>query len=160
MRIPGFALSRELRELREAEGEEVDEMRDRLLNSGSETYGGALGGSYVGEKGFLGLGVSRFDTDYGLPDSTGETGVHIDMRQTHYDLKAELRDVSSFISSIRVRSSYNDYQHGEVEESAKSARCSIRRARIRRLVFDHADSCWMARNVRRAVSRRRPRRDR
>jgi iron complex outermembrane recepter protein len=138
VRIPGFALSRELREQREEEGEEVDEMRDRLVNSGSETYGGAVGGSYVGEKGFFGVGVSRFDTDYGLPDSTGEIGVHIDMRQTHYDLKAELLDVSNFISSIRVRSSYNDYTHGEVEESGEVGTLFEQKGSDSRVVFDHA----------------------
>jgi iron complex outermembrane receptor protein len=138
VRIPGFALSRELRDLRAEEGEEVDEMRDHLVNSGSETYGGALGGSYVSDSGFFGLGVSRYDTDYGLPDSTGETGVHIDMRQTHYDLKGELKDVNSFLSSVRVRSSYNDYTHGEVEESGEIGTLFEQKGSDSRLVFDHA----------------------
>lgn len=138
VRIPGFALSRELRELRAAEGEEVDEMRNRLLNSGSETYGGAVGGTYVSEKGFVGLGVSRFDTNYGLPDSTGETGVRIDMRQTHYDLKAEMDDLTSFISKVRVRSSYNDYTHGELESSGEVGTLFAQKGSDSRLVFDHA----------------------
>lgn len=138
VRIPGFALSRELRELRASAGEDVDEMRDRLVNSGSETYGGAVGGSYVGEKGFFGLGVSRFDTNYGLPDSTGETGVRIDMRQTHYDLKAELDDLSSFISKVRVRSSYNDYTHAELEESGEVGTLFDQKGSDSRIAFDHA----------------------
>jgi iron complex outermembrane receptor protein len=137
VRVPGFALSRELRELRAAEGEEVDEMRGRLVNSGSETYGGAVGGAYVGGKGFFGLGVSRFDTNYGLPDSTGETGVRIDMRQTHYDLKAEMDDLGRFISKVRVRSSYNDYTHAEREDSGEIGTRFGQKGSDSRLVFDH-----------------------
>jgi len=138
VRIPGFALSRELREQLAAEDEPVDDMRRRLVNSGSETWGGALGGSYVGTRGFFGVGVSRFDTNYGLPDSTGETGVHIDMRQTHYDLKGELRDLNDFITAVRVRSSYNDYTHAELEESGEVGTLFDQKGSDSRLVADHA----------------------
>ena len=135
--IPDFALSRERRAQLVAEGEDVDEMKDRLVNSGSKTYGGAVGGSYIGDKGFIGLGASLFDTDYGLPDSTGEIGAHIDMRQKHYDLKAELRDLNDFLSSVRVRSSYSDYTHGEIEGTGEVGTLFQQKGSDTRLVFDH-----------------------
>jgi iron complex outermembrane receptor protein len=138
VRIPDFALSRERRAQLIAEGQDVDEMKDRLVNSGSDTYGGAVGGSYIGDSGFIGLGASLFDTDYGLPDSTGEIGSHIDMRQKHYDLKAELRDLNDFISLVRVRSSYSDYTHGEIEGSGEVGTLFQQKGSDTRVVFDHS----------------------
>jgi iron complex outermembrane recepter protein len=136
-RIPGFALSRQLRADLEQAGEEVDETRDRLPNTDSETYGGALGGSWIGERGLLGLGVSRYDTDYGITDTGGEEGVHIDMRQTRYDLKGELRDLGRFIQAARLRATFNDYQHAEVEGSGDIGTLFEQKGSDTRLVFDH-----------------------
>ena len=137
--IPDFALSRQRREQLAGEGEDVDDMHGRLVNSGSDTYGGALGGSYVSDKGFIGVGASLYDTDYGLPDSTGEIGAHIDMRQKHYDLKAELDDLSSAITSMRVRSSYSDYTHGEIEGSGELGTLFQQKGSDTRVVFDHSE---------------------
>jgi iron complex outermembrane recepter protein len=137
-RIPGFALSRRFREELEEAGANVNETRGRLPNTGGETYGGALGGSYVAERGLLGLGVSRYDTDYGIPDTGGEEGVRIDMRQTRYDLKSELRDLGSFIKSARLRATYNDYEHAEVEGSGEVGTLFQQKGSDTRLVFDHA----------------------
>ena len=137
--IPDFALSRQRREQLAGEGEDVDDMHGRLVNSGSDTYGGALGGSYISDKGFIGVGASLYDTDYGLPDSTGEIGAHIDMRQKHYDLKAELDDLSSVITSMRVRSSYSDYTHGEIEGSGELGTLFQQKGSDTRVVFDHSE---------------------
>jgi iron complex outermembrane recepter protein len=136
--IPDFALSRQLREQLAGEGEDVDPMHGRLINSGSDTYGGAAGGSYISDKGFVGVGASLYDTNYGLPDSTGEIGAHIDMRQKHYDLKAELDDLNSAITSMRVRSSYSDYTHGEIEGSGELGTLFVQKGSDTRVVFDHA----------------------
>jgi iron complex outermembrane receptor protein len=136
--IPDFALSRQLREQLASEGEDIDTMRGRLVNSGSDTYGGAAGGSYISDKGFVGVGASLYDTEYGLPDSTGEIGSHIDMRQKHYDLKAELDDLSNAITSMRVRSSYSDYTHGELEGSGAVGTLFVQKGSDTRVVFDHA----------------------
>jgi iron complex outermembrane receptor protein len=131
VRIPGFALSRQLREL-------VDnDTRDRLPNTGSETRGGALGGSWIGDRGLLGVGASRYDTDYGITNTGGEDGVHIDMQQRRYDLKGELRDLSHFIRSARLRATYNDYEHAEVEGSGEVGTLFEQRGSDTRLVFDH-----------------------
>jgi iron complex outermembrane receptor protein len=137
VRIPGFALSRGLRAQLEAAGDPVNDIRDRLPNTGSETWGGALGGSWIGDRGLLGVGASRYDTDYGITNTGGEEGVHIDMQQRRYDLKGELRDLGPFIRSTRLRATYNDYEHAEVEGSGEVGTLFEQRGSDTRLVFDH-----------------------
>ncbi len=136
--IPGFALSKALREQLAAAGEEADGTRDTLTNTASETYGGAVGGSWIGDRALAGIGVSRFDTSYGIPDTGGESGVHIEMRQTRYDMKAELRHIGDRITTARLRASYNDYTHGEVEASGEIGTLFQQKGVDTRLVFDHA----------------------
>ena len=70
--IPGFAESAAQRALEEAEGEEGEEEEEEeafgvLPGSQAESQEGAIGLSYVGERGFLGLSVSTRDAKYGLP---------------------------------------------------------------------------------------------
>ena len=81
--IPGFAESARLRTLEEddhghedgeedgeedhEEGDEAAEVEGLLTNSALEAKSGAFGFSFVGERGFVGVAVSRFETEYGLP---------------------------------------------------------------------------------------------
>ncbi|MGI9295139.1 MAG: TonB-dependent receptor, partial [Pseudomonadales bacterium] len=82
--IPGYAESSRLRALEEEEEhegdehgddhgddhdnhEEGEEVRGTLPGSFLETYGGAIGASYIGDNGFFGLAVSRYESNYGLP---------------------------------------------------------------------------------------------
>ncbi len=84
--IPGFAESARWRALEEEEqvheehGEHGDEdgedghaeddageVEGLLPNSALEAKSGAFGLSFVGDSGFMGLSVSRFETEYGLP---------------------------------------------------------------------------------------------
>lgn len=138
VRIPGFALSRALRDRLQAEGADIDETRDRLTNSDGESDGGAVGGSYIGSRGFAGVGVSKFNTNYGIPDTGGEEGVRIDMNQTKYDFKGELRDIGSFITVARFRGTYNDYEHAEVEGGGDIGTLFQQKGMDGRLAFDHA----------------------
>ena len=70
--IPGFAESAALRALEEMEEEEEGEEEHHeeafgsLPGSQLETRGGALGLSYVGDRGFAGFSVSTYDAEYGL----------------------------------------------------------------------------------------------
>lgn len=117
--------------LHEAEGhtEEEEEGHGHLENSDMETLGGAIGGSWIGENGFFGLSVSRFESDYGVPGHAHEEevadpplpeeehhGVRIDLRQTRYDLKGQRDNPFSGIETLKLRAGYNDYQHQEIEE--------------------------------------------
>ena len=69
--IPGFAESARQRALEEAEleaGEEgEEEARGVLPGSDLNARGGAIGASYVSDRGFAGFAVSRMEAKYGLP---------------------------------------------------------------------------------------------
>jgi len=129
--IPGAA---ESEILHEAEGHEEEEEEEEafgiLENSDVETRGGAIGGSWIGEKGFFGAAVSTYDSNYGVPghaheeteeegaEHEGEEGVRIDLKQTRYDFKGKRDDPFAGIETLKFRAGYNDYQHQEIEEGA------------------------------------------
>lgn len=160
VRIPGFALSRALRAALAAEGEEVDATRRRLPNSDSETYGGALGGAWIGVRALFGLAASRFRSEYGVllgheehheeadPDAAeglaalqelaGEDGVRIDMAQTRYELKSELRDPFRGFTNARIRAARSDYEHRELEADGAVGTRFGQRGVDSRLSLDHA----------------------
>lgn len=83
-----------------------------LANSSLTSKGGAVGGSVIGDSGFLGLAVSTFKTNYGVP---GEEDVRLDMDQTRVDLKGGLDNPYGGAESLRVRIGSNNYEHVELE---------------------------------------------
>jgi len=138
--IPGFAESRQLREAEEAEAleaiaagepveeEEGEEARDVLEGSFLDVQGGSLGLSYIFDRGFVGLSVSRTEGEYGLVgghhEEEGEEeeaeeeeeGVgFLDLEQTRVDFESELRFESSLVEKVNVRLGINDYEHTEFE---------------------------------------------
>ena len=103
--IPDFAESATLRALEEAEEEhhededeedhdeddehgheEEEEARNRLPNSFVETKSGTVGLSYVGERGFIGAALHRFESVYGVP------GGHGHGEEEHHDEEEEDHD--------------------------------------------------------------------
>ena len=129
--------------LRESEGGEPCEVDDTLPGSQLETWGGAGGVSFVGERGFVGLSVSRYESDYGLPGGHGHEEEHeegeeeeeeeheeehgeegnpvVDLKQTRYDFEAGLEDPIPGFSSLNLRAVYSDYQHEEIEPDGEVA---------------------------------------
>ena len=138
--IPGFAESAALREAEHAdeeehEGEEHEgeaEAHGTLPNSFVRTDSGALGVSYVSERGFLGIGASLFSTRYGVPghahedehegeehaeegeEHAEEAGVHVEMDQRRYELRGGLNQLGAF-DTLRVKLARNEYTHTEFE---------------------------------------------
>ena len=134
--IPGFAESALLRALEEAEHDddgdhdehEEEEAFGRIENTSSESDGGALGLSFLGNRGMLGVSVSQYNSDYGIPghhheheendadhgDEEGEEIVRIALEQTRYDIRGELA-LDNAIESLKVRIARNDYGHTELE---------------------------------------------
>ena len=111
-----------------------------LSNSDIEADSGRLGVSYFfGDRGFLGVSVSGFDTNYGLAggehgeheeegeeheeDEEGEHeeegGVRIDMEQRRVDLRGEVVNPSGALQGVRLRVGLVDYEHDEVEPSGE-----------------------------------------
>ena len=87
-------------------------------NSAVNSDGGYLGGSFVGEKGFMGLSVSRLDSKYGIPSPEHSK---IDLGQTRYDMSGELNEPLRGFERIKVRVGYNDYKHNEMESTGEIA---------------------------------------
>ena len=133
--IPGYAESAAMRASEQEEGEEEgheeeEEAHGVLPNSFVRTDSGALGVSYVGERGFLGFGASLFNTRYGVPghaheheeheEGEAEAGaeeegpVHILMDQRRSELRGGLNGLGAF-DTLRVKLARNEYTHTEYE---------------------------------------------
>lgn len=121
--IPGFAESAAL--LAE-EGEEPDPATRGLLpNSAVRTDSGALGVSWIGVRGFLGVAYSLFNTRYGIPghaheehegeeEAHGEGGVRIALDQRRSEMRGGLDDLGP-LASVRLKIADTDYTHTEFE---------------------------------------------
>jgi len=154
--IPGFAESSRFRALEEEHGDEEhgddhegdeQEARGTLPGSFLETYGGAVGASYVSDTGFFGMSVSRYESNYGLPghshghheEGEGHEGEEhegeehegeehgeeegspeLDLKQTRVDLEwGQQLDIAG-LDSLNLRIGYNDYEHVEFEPNGES----------------------------------------
>ena len=106
--IPGYA------------NEELRENKDKLKNSDLETDNYSFGVSHISEGGLAGLSYSRFDTNYGVPGAL-EGDIRIDLKQYRYDSLFEIYDLFSGLESLKLRSTYNNYRHYEIEEDGEIA---------------------------------------
>lgn len=146
--IPGFAESARFRELEEMEegdhdheddddhDHEEEEARGTVENSDSETEGAAAAISYTGDRGFIGVSFSTFDSNYGVVghsheheeeedhddddhddedhDEEEEEIVRIDLEQRRFDVRGGI-EFDGFIESLNFRLAQNDYEHTEFE---------------------------------------------
>lgn len=129
----------------EDEHDEEEEAFGVLEGSRSERRSGAVGLSYVGDNGFVGLSVSSLDADYGLVGGHGHEEGHdeddddhdedeheeegheeedegpgiIDLSQTRVDLEAQLNSPFNGVESINFRVGINDYEHNEFEANGE-----------------------------------------
>ena len=129
--VPGYAWSQAARQEAIDEGEEPDLTRGEVRNSDSDTTGGALGASWIGDGVVVGLAWSRLETEYGLPGpgehaehaatdvilaaEEEEAAIRIDQQQDRYDFMAQWTDLGGFLDDVLVRAAYNDYEHAELE---------------------------------------------
>ncbi len=155
--IPGFAESAALRALEELEGGEEEEGEEEeafgtLPGSQLETRGGSVGVSHVGDRGFLGVAVSTYEADYGLPGGHGheheeeESGAEeeeeegnpvLDLSQTRIDAEAGLDAPFAGFSSLNLRLGFNDYEHTEVEGNGEAGTVFATEALEGRLELTH-----------------------
>jgi iron complex outermembrane receptor protein len=133
--IPGFAESAAFIASEEAESggkedEEEEESFGVVENTDSETSGGAVGVSFIGDRGFFSTSFSGFDSKYGIPghhhheeENPGmsppveeeEEFVRVDLEQTRIDVKGKYDVDGNILSGIRFRAAVNDYKHTELE---------------------------------------------
>ncbi len=95
-------------------------------NSREKSHGYTLGGSYLFNQGYLGLAVEQFERQYGIPGHThrsheeseaDEANVFADLAQTRVQLLGEFNLKGKWISSIKLRGGYSDYEHAEIENN-------------------------------------------
>ena len=134
--IPGNAESSVLRQHEVDEGEsheEDEESYGKLPNSSTRSQGGTAGGSYIWDKGFLGISISGSESNYGVPghahgeeehgheeeehgeEEHGEEGVAIDMEQTRFDIRGRVDDIGETLKTAKFKFGYSNYEHKELE---------------------------------------------
>lgn len=129
----------------EGHEEEFENSRGFIANSQSESEGGSIGFSWVGERGYLGFSVNSLENNYGLPAGTHSHGhdehdeeehdeteeehhdeeeehdhgdvefVRIDMDKTRYDLKGRYDFVQGPFDTFDIAVGLTDYTHNELE---------------------------------------------
>ncbi|WP_430911453.1 TonB-dependent receptor [Methylobacterium sp. sgz302541] len=84
-------------------------------NSGTRSQGGAIGMSYVFDRGFVGLSYSHFDALYQIPgagDAASRT--RLDPRQDKLESRGEYRPVDGPFEVIRYWAGGSVYRHDEI----------------------------------------------
>jgi iron complex outermembrane receptor protein len=117
--------------LKDEHEEEVE--TGTVENSWAEAQGATIGGSYVTDRGFIGIAFGGYDTEFGIPghhhhheeepeplkEEPGheeeEEGVYSDLEQRRVDLHGQLDDPFRGFSSVRLSAGWRDYRHDEIE---------------------------------------------
>ena len=117
---------------------------DVVENSWAEAVGATLGGSYVTDRGFVGIAFGGYRTDYGIPghhhhehdmDGQGEVeeeeGVHSELEQRRVDLHSQLDDPLGGFSALRLSAGWRDYDHEEIAGDEIGTRFENRWSEVR-----------------------------
>ncbi|MBI3885713.1 MAG: TonB-dependent receptor [Opitutae bacterium] len=104
-RIPGVA--------RIDAGAPADQPRGTLPSSAIDTKSGSLGATGFWSAGRLGVALSKYDTDYGVP--TGDDPpTSISLRQSRFDLAGEISRPFGVFRGLHAKFGYGDYRHSEL----------------------------------------------
>ena len=82
----------------------------KVCNSASNTKGGAIGGTFLFDRGYLGLSTSEYKSTYG---TVAEEYVTIGMVRRHHALEGKLRDVGEWFQDVKFQGGYTQYSHTE-----------------------------------------------
>lgn len=100
--------------------DDYDTPRGRQLNSFVEADGGALGASLIGEQGFVGVAVSRYQSLYGIPgEEAAELRPRIDLEQEKVQVRGEWRVGGLGIDAVRFWFGASEYAHNEVVDEGE-----------------------------------------
>ncbi len=83
----------------------------KICNSTADAKSGALGGTLFFDKGYLGLSVSSFNTNYG---TVAEDEVTINMRSRRTAFEGEIK-LDGILQSLKAQASSTRYTHTEFE---------------------------------------------
>jgi iron complex outermembrane receptor protein len=94
----------------------------KQLNTGENSEGYSLGGSYVFNKGYIGLAYTSFDSTYFIPGGEQATDKnHIVLTQSKWTSRGEWRVNDMGIDAVRFWFGATDYKHNEVDGLDASA---------------------------------------
>ncbi|MEY3887209.1 MAG: hypothetical protein RL650_1301, partial [Pseudomonadota bacterium] len=88
------------------------ELAPRICNSASEGKGGAVGASVFFDRGYLGLSVNSYQSNYG---TVSEDEVTIGMKSKRAALEGEWRAETGVVQSLNFQASQTDYKHTEFD---------------------------------------------
>jgi iron complex outermembrane receptor protein len=86
----------------------------RVCNSASNNKGGAVGGTLLFDRGYLGWSTSEYRSTYG---TVAEPGVRIGMIRRHHVMEGQLREVGAF-QEAKFQLGQTRYTHTEFETPA------------------------------------------
>ncbi|TRW91188.1 TonB-dependent receptor, partial [Candidatus Methylobacter oryzae] len=93
-----------------------------INNTSAHAISGSAGVSLIGDPGFAGVSINRLENNYGIaPDGSGGEITRIDLKQSKYDFKSELKNPFKFAESLRMKLGYTDYQHTEIADGEPGA---------------------------------------
>ena len=88
----------------------------RQPNTSLDAEGYSLGGSFVTDKGFIGVSLTTYTSRYFIPgEEAAANKVNIDLEQMKLQSKGELRPRSNGIEAVRYWFGYTDYTHDEID---------------------------------------------
>jgi iron complex outermembrane receptor protein len=90
----------------------------RVCNSASNSQGGAVGGTLLFDRGYLGLSASEYRSTYG---TVAEPTVSIGMLRHHQVMEGLLRDVGAF-ENLKFQLGHTNYTHTEYEGAVAGTR--------------------------------------
>jgi iron complex outermembrane receptor protein len=131
-RIPGFALDERIRALLTPAQKHNDgfggDPSGEVPNTFIETKDFGFGGSYVWDKGYVGVSYSRFLSEYGVPDdpevddpTMPPSRVHLDVRKDQYNVRSSVVDPLPWFSVANLKFVYTDYKHDEIDDATVGA---------------------------------------
>jgi iron complex outermembrane receptor protein len=86
-----------------------------IPNTNARAKSGTVGFSLVGDPGFAGVSINYLGNNYGIPpDGAGGPDTRINLKQTRYDFRSELKNPFEFAEALRLRFGYTDYRHTEL----------------------------------------------
>ena len=90
----------------------------RVCNSASDSKGGAVGGTLLFDRGYLGLSTSEYRSTYGtVAEADPGAEVSIGMVRRHHAMEALLRGVGAF-ESVKFQLGSTQYTHTEFEATS------------------------------------------
>ena len=87
-------------------------LASRICNSASDGQGGAVGASLFLDRGYIGMSVNSYQSNYG---TVAEDEVTIGMKSQRASLEGEWRPETKFVHSLNFQASQTDYKHTEFD---------------------------------------------